>query len=117
MVCRSTDVTLSEYINTAIRLDNLICQHNHRLGRHENSHRSCEESTAPMQMGSTRMPWEERQHLPNSLFLLCGHRPPNHELSREGSEFQGEGQTVAFLSDVKRNPALSPQIHVSALVD
>ncbi|KAB5579656.1 hypothetical protein PHYPO_G00197480 [Pangasianodon hypophthalmus] len=79
MACRSTDVTLSEYITTAIHLDNLLRQQ--RRTSHpryeprvrEDYSRPREEGPEPMQLGGTRVSLEERQRRARrNLCFYCG---------------------------------------------
>lgn len=67
MACRSTNITLSEYITTAIRLDNLIQKSCHRSQPHPESvvrefySWPWEEDPEPMQLGGTRIPPKEQR--------------------------------------------------------
>lgn len=86
MVCRDTNVTLSQYISTAIRLDNLRCQH--RFSASTPRSLPCcsmeyysprEEAAKPMQLGRSCVSEGEREcRVQLQLCFYCGQ--PGHRV-------------------------------------
>ncbi|KAK3523528.1 hypothetical protein QTP70_001896 [Hemibagrus guttatus] len=66
MACRNPDTTLSEYIITTIRLDNLLRQQHHSLRPHNESQSPTERKPEPMQLGHRVLACSEKP----SMFTL-----------------------------------------------
>ncbi|KAK3519391.1 hypothetical protein QTP70_026953, partial [Hemibagrus guttatus] len=77
LACREDATSLSQYVATAIRLDNLLRQHragarppvSSRPRLHPDYPRPCEEAPEPMQLGRSRL--TEREHQRRAQMRLC----------------------------------------------
>ncbi|KAK3508456.1 hypothetical protein QTP70_029425 [Hemibagrus guttatus] len=102
LACREDATSLSQYVATAIRLDNLLLQH--RAGAHSpvssrprpDYPRPREEARKPMQLGRSRLTeWEHQRHTQMRLCYYCGGSGHLiHQCCEKPSPAQGTGGGV-----------------------